>query len=622
MQAGSYLRREDSPERVRGLRVLRPPCGRAVGDHRHRRDVCPGRLRQLLVHRDPDRHPVSSLVPACRRRGAAWTPAGCSPAAPGELRERCHRRRWLGGLSRPCRCACPIRASSCWSARPAPASRTGRAEWFAPDQVVSSDRLRAVVGAGERDQRASKDAFEVLDLIVDKRLRARPDDRRSTPPGSTPSAARPGWRWPRATASRPTRSWSTRRRRSSASATARARRRCRPRSSRPAARRRGGRRARSPRGLRRRARRRPVDARAARVPRRPGRRRPPARGSDARSTSACRSRASTSPATPQRPAATLAEVARAAEEAGFTSLWVMDHFLQIPQVGREWEDMLESYTTLGYLAGVTERIRLGTLVTGITYRNLAHLAKIVATLDVLSGGRALCGLGAAWFEREHRLYGWDFPPLRERYARLEDALELLPLMWGKGSPRVRGPHAHRARGRVLPAAAAGARSRSSSAARASGGRCGSSPATPTPATCSATPRRRARTRSPSCTSTARPRAATRPTITVTHLAAGARDRGGRAARRARARRPPRSTSAATASWPRPASRPRSSASATPTAPTRSPLRARSSRPSPAAHDRLFILSGSLLLPGRLRVLVGGLGGVLHKVPGGLALGPP
>ena len=71
----------------------------------------------------------------------------------------------------------------------------------------------------------------------------------------------------------------------------------------------------------------------------------------------------------------------------------MDHFLQIPQVGREWEDMLESHTTLGYLAGVTERIRLGTLVTGVTYRNLAHLAKIVATLDVLSGGRALCGLG-------------------------------------------------------------------------------------------------------------------------------------------------------------------------------------------------------------------------------------
>ena len=134
----------------------------------------------------------------------------------------------------------------------------------------------------------------------------------------------------------------------------------------------------------------------------------------------------------------LAQVARAAEEAGFTSLWLMDHFLQIPQVGREWEDMLESYTTLGYLAGVTSRIRLGTLVTGVTYRNLAHLAKVIATLDVVSGGRALCGLGAGWFEREHKLYGWAFPPLRERYALLEDALELLPLMWGAGSPRFEG----------------------------------------------------------------------------------------------------------------------------------------------------------------------------------------
>jgi F420-dependent oxidoreductase-like protein len=116
----------------------------------------------------------------------------------------------------------------------------------------------------------------------------------------------------------------------------------------------------------------------------------------------------------------------------------MDHFIQIPQVGREWEDMLESHTTLGYLAGVTERIRLGTLVTGITYRNIAHLAKIVATLDVLSGGRAMCGIGAGWYEREHELYGWELPPLAERFARLEDALELLPLMWGSGSPPYEG----------------------------------------------------------------------------------------------------------------------------------------------------------------------------------------
>jgi F420-dependent oxidoreductase-like protein len=134
----------------------------------------------------------------------------------------------------------------------------------------------------------------------------------------------------------------------------------------------------------------------------------------------------------------LAAVARAAEHVGFESLWVMDHFVQIPFVGREWEDMLESYTTLGYLAGVTGRIRLGALVTGVTYRNLAHLGKIVATLDVLSGGRAMCGIGAAWFEREHRAYGYDFPTVAERYALLEDALELLPLMWGPGAPAYKG----------------------------------------------------------------------------------------------------------------------------------------------------------------------------------------
>jgi F420-dependent oxidoreductase-like protein len=134
----------------------------------------------------------------------------------------------------------------------------------------------------------------------------------------------------------------------------------------------------------------------------------------------------------------LREVAQAAEEAGFTSLWVMDHMVQIPSVGRHWDDMLESFTTLGFLAGQTTSVRLGPLVAGITYRNIAHLAKIVATLDVLSGGRAVCGLGAAWYEREHRIYGWRFPPLDERYAALEDALQLLPLMWGKGTPPFTG----------------------------------------------------------------------------------------------------------------------------------------------------------------------------------------
>ena len=134
----------------------------------------------------------------------------------------------------------------------------------------------------------------------------------------------------------------------------------------------------------------------------------------------------------------LASVARAAERAGFTSMWVMDHFVQIPQVGPHWQNMLDSWTTLGFLAGHTERARLGTMVTGITYRNLAHLAKLVATLDVLSGGRAVCGVGAGWYEREHKAYGFDFPPVRRRYELLEDALQLLPLMWGPGAPAFEG----------------------------------------------------------------------------------------------------------------------------------------------------------------------------------------
>ena len=140
--------------------------------------------------------------------------------------------------------------------------------------------------------------------------------------------------------------------------------------------------------------------------------------------------------------ADLAEIARAAEDAGFTSVWVMDHFRQIPQVGPEWHDMLDSYTTLGYLASVTERVTLGTLVTGIGYRNPAHLGKIVATLDVLSGGRAVCGLGIGWFEKETRAYGWDFPAVHHRYALLEDTLELLPLLWGPGSPEYHGRILH------------------------------------------------------------------------------------------------------------------------------------------------------------------------------------
>ena len=134
----------------------------------------------------------------------------------------------------------------------------------------------------------------------------------------------------------------------------------------------------------------------------------------------------------------LAETAAQAEAVGFTSLWVMDHVVQIPQVGRPWEDLPESWTTLAWLAARTRTIRLGTLVTGVTLRNPAHLAKIVATLDVLSGGRAVCGLGLAWWEWEHHLYGWSLPPDPRPLCPLEDTLQLLPVMWGPGSPPYRG----------------------------------------------------------------------------------------------------------------------------------------------------------------------------------------
>ena len=135
----------------------------------------------------------------------------------------------------------------------------------------------------------------------------------------------------------------------------------------------------------------------------------------------------------------------------------MDHFRQIPQVGRAWDDFLESFTTLAWLAACTSRVRLGALVAGVTYRNVGHLAKIVATLDVLSGGRAVCGLGLGWFAAEHRAYGWPFPPVGERYALLEDALAALPVLWGPGGKPFRGRVLDLPDTRRLPPSAAGAR---------------------------------------------------------------------------------------------------------------------------------------------------------------------
>ena len=125
----------------------------------------------------------------------------------------------------------------------------------------------------------------------------------------------------------------------------------------------------------------------------------------------------------------LSATARAAEESGCTTFTLMDHYFQMEEFADRHEPMLEGYTALGFLAGRTERLRLGLLVTGVTYRHPGLLAKIVTTLDVVSGGRAQLGIGAAWYEREHLGYGVPFPPLSERFGRLEETLQICHQMW-------------------------------------------------------------------------------------------------------------------------------------------------------------------------------------------------
>jgi len=133
----------------------------------------------------------------------------------------------------------------------------------------------------------------------------------------------------------------------------------------------------------------------------------------------------------------LARAGAAAEEAGATSLSLMDHYFQIEPTGLPAESpMLEGYTTLGYLAAHTSTVKLGLLVTGVTYRHPGLLAKIVTTLDVLSGGRAGLGIGIAWFDREHRGLGVPFPPVGERFERLEETLQICAQMW---DPHDNGP---------------------------------------------------------------------------------------------------------------------------------------------------------------------------------------
>ena len=133
-------------------------------------------------------------------------------------------------------------------------------------------------------------------------------------------------------------------------------------------------------------------------------------------------------------------MAAAAEDTGYDSVWVMDHFFQLPPMGGPTAPMLDSYTLLGALAARTSRVRLGAMVTGVTYRNPAHLAKIVTTIDVISAGRAILGIGAAWYDVEHEGLGFDFPPVGERLDRLGEALQICRAMFTEEAPSFEGTY--------------------------------------------------------------------------------------------------------------------------------------------------------------------------------------
>ncbi|MDT0347332.1 LLM class F420-dependent oxidoreductase [Streptomyces litchfieldiae] len=146
------------------------------------------------------------------------------------------------------------------------------------------------------------------------------------------------------------------------------------------------------------------------------------------------------PEGPAGMARTLADISRTAEDAGFSHVALMDHFFQIPHVGPIDREMLEAYTALGFMAAHTSRVKLLTLVTGAVYRYPGVLAKTVSTLDVLSGGRAWLGIGAAWMEDEARGLGIPFPPLAERFERLEEAVQIALQMWSDNDGPYHGKH--------------------------------------------------------------------------------------------------------------------------------------------------------------------------------------
>jgi F420-dependent oxidoreductase-like protein len=331
---------------------------------------------------------------------------------------------------------------------------TWAAQWFEPAQIVSSDALRALVGESEHDLAASTDAFTLLDDIVTRRLR-----RQLTTVIDTlglDADQRRRWRDRAAAAGMPciavvfdTPASECRRRNSAREIAVRV-------------------------DVVANQLRRWPDIRsevasepwhdivspdpvalvpAALVPARSVKRASAANAAPPTPSVAPTSDPSTAtdgmriglqlssfewPGGPAHLAENLRRIVTEAEAAGVEHVWVMDHLRQIPQVGPAWQNLPEPYTALAWLAGVTERIRLGVLVSPAFLRHPAVLADAVATLDVLSNGRAICGLGLGWFADEYAALGIDFPSRAERYARLEDALRLLPLMWGKGSPRFEG----------------------------------------------------------------------------------------------------------------------------------------------------------------------------------------
>lgn len=146
------------------------------------------------------------------------------------------------------------------------------------------------------------------------------------------------------------------------------------------------------------------------------------------------------PGAPERLAPTLAATVTAAEDGGVDTFTLADHFFQMENVGRAQDPFLEGYTTMGYLAALTERITLAMLVTGVTYRHPGVLAKTMTTLDVLSSGRSMFGIGAAWYEREHHALGIPYPPLKDRFEMLEETLQIVQQMWSDDDGAYDGTH--------------------------------------------------------------------------------------------------------------------------------------------------------------------------------------